>query len=70
MLKTAAILTKLLVERRVKPIIVGGLSVTIYTQNHYTTRDIDMVSDEYETIVNILGQLDFKKDSRHFIMII
>ncbi|MEK4031186.1 MULTISPECIES: DUF6036 family nucleotidyltransferase [Bacillaceae] len=66
MLKTAAILTKLLAERNVKPIIVGGLSVTIYTQNDYTTRDIDMVSEGYETIANILGQLDFKKDGRHF----
>ncbi|OCA82129.1 hypothetical protein [Pseudobacillus wudalianchiensis] len=64
MLKTAAILTKLLAERNVKPIIAGGLLVSIYTQNDYTTRDIDMVSDGYETIANILGQLDFKKDGR------
>ncbi|MFL0366075.1 DUF6036 family nucleotidyltransferase [Pseudobacillus sp. 179-B 2D1 NHS] len=66
MLRTAAILTRLLAKRNVKPIIVGGLSVTIYTQNDYTTRDIDMVSDGYETISNILKELDFKKEGRHF----
>lgn len=66
MINTAAIITKLLEKHNINPIVVGGLSVEIYTQNEYATRDIDFVSDGYMIIADILFQLDFEKDGRHF----
>src|SRR5699024_2830540 len=66
MIYTAAIITKLLDKEKIKPIIVGGLSVNIYTQNDYTTRDIDFVSDGYNIIKELLLTLDFEKENRFF----
>lgn len=66
MLKVAAIITKVLGTRNIKPVIVGGLSVEIYTQSDYTTRDIDFVTPGHETIEEILKNLEFIKENRHF----
>ncbi|PWE74349.1 hypothetical protein B1R38_06075 [Bacillus cereus] len=67
MVNTAAIITKLLEENDdIQPIVVGGLSVEIYTQREYATRDIDFVSDGYEKISVLLSSLGFVKDGRHF----
>ena len=66
MLYTAAIITQLLDKYGIKPIIVGGLSVEIYTQSEYATRDIDFVSDGYHIIEDILFSLGFQKEGRHF----
>lgn len=67
MIYTASVVTQLLAPFGIKPIIVGGLSVEIYTQQEYATRDIDFVSDGYQKITDILFSLDFKKEGRHFI---
>ncbi|MNW52416.1 hypothetical protein D3C74_299340 [compost metagenome] len=37
LIQTAAIITELLLPHNIRPIIVGGLSVEIYTLNGYTT---------------------------------
>lgn len=66
MIKTAAIITKMLEKHNVKPIVVGGLSVEIYTQSDYSTRDIDFVSDGFTIIEEVLHSLDFIKEGRHF----
>lgn len=66
MIMTAAILTKVLDKYDLKPIIVGGLSVEIYTNQEYSTRDIDFVSDGYETIADVLEALDFIREGRHY----
>ncbi|MDE3838725.1 hypothetical protein C0966_04935 [Bacillus methanolicus] len=66
MLLTASIITRLLDQYKIKPIIVGGLSVEIYTQSEYATRDIDFVSDGYHIIEDVLFSLGFKKEGRHF----
>lgn len=66
MIKTAAVITKMLEKHEIKPIIVGGLSVEIYTQSDYSTRDIDFVSDGYEIIKDLLLSLDFQIEGRYF----
>ena len=50
MLMTAAIITKLLELEQVEPIIVGGFSLAIYTDESYSTRDIDFVVSERDKI--------------------
>lgn len=64
MINTASVITKLLEEYEIIPIIVGGLSVEIYTENDYTTRDIDFVSERHDLVENILLQLRFKKHGK------
>lgn len=66
MLMTAGIITKMLEKKKIKPIIVGGLSVEIYTQQEYSTRDIDFVSDGHLVIKELLLSLDFLIENRHF----
>jgi hypothetical protein len=67
MLFTAAILTDLLMQHDIKPIIVGGLSVEIYTMNGYTTQDIDFIINGHEMASEIFGKLDFKKLGKDWI---
>jgi len=66
MINTASVITMILEKYGIKPIVVGGLSVEIYTQNEYATRDIDFVSDGYQIISDTLLKLGFKKEGRHF----
>ena len=66
MIHTASIITQLLAKYNIKPIIVGGLSVEIYTQNDYVTRDIDFVSDGHQIIEDVLFSLDFKKEGKNY----
>lgn len=39
MVYSAAILTKLLESKHIRPVIVGGLAVEIYTRSDYTTHN-------------------------------
>lgn len=69
MIKVAAIVTSLM-EGQVKqsdmPIVVGGLSMEIYTENEYTTHDIDFVTSAYDVIKDNLLELGFSNDNRVF----
>jgi hypothetical protein len=67
MLKTVAIITKLLEAEQLKPIIVGGFSVEIYTDEAYSTRDIDIVTDERNKVVKMLKELGFTAEGRHMV---
>jgi hypothetical protein len=67
MIKTVAIITKLLESEQLKPIIVGGFSVEIYTDEAYSTRDIDIVTDERNEVAKMLSDLGFTADGRHMI---
>ncbi|GAA0604002.1 hypothetical protein GCM10009001_21390 [Virgibacillus siamensis] len=67
MLEFCALLTDFFQKDGIKPIIVGGLSVEIYTRSNYTTYDIDLITDGRETIDNLLtNELGFKKHGRNW----
>ena len=59
MVQVAAILTKLLENKQIRPVIVGGLAVEIYTRSDYTTVDIDMIVSDRELAGQVLVQLGF-----------
>jgi hypothetical protein len=67
MIKTVAIVTKLLEAEQLKPIIVGGFSVEIYTDEAYSTRDIDIVTEERNKVVKLLRELGFIAEGRHMV---
>lgn len=64
MINTASVITKLLEKHNIIPIIVGGLSVEIYTENDYTTMDIDFVSQRHDLVEEVLLKLGFQKRGR------
>lgn len=65
MLEMAALLTEYFEEDDIKPIIVGGLSVEIYTRWNYTTHDIHLISDGHDQFDLLLTkELGFKKEGR------
>ena len=66
MLMTAAIITKLLEKEQIRPIIVGGFSIAIYSNENYTTRDIDIVVSERSETTSLLQKLGFKKGNQNY----
>jgi predicted nucleotidyltransferase len=66
MVYVTAILTKLLEHNRIRPIIVGGLAVEIYTRSDYTTVDIDVIVSDRKLAGDILVQLGFIPEGRHW----
>ncbi|TCP19314.1 hypothetical protein EV207_16412 [Scopulibacillus darangshiensis] len=64
MLELSALLTEYFEPRGIKPIIVGGLSVEIYTRGHYTTHDIDLIADGWDQFNDLLSALGFEKETR------
>ncbi len=68
MIHVSAIITELLAEYDIRPIIVGGLGVEIYTMNGYTTQDVDFVmrrNDHFATIMQEIGFQQAGKDWVH-----
>jgi hypothetical protein len=51
---------------RLFPIVVGGLSVAIYTRNEYSTFDVDMIYPNYNLANRILDEMGFIKEGRHW----
>lgn len=60
----ASLLTEYVKPKGIKPIIVEGLSVEIYTRNDYHTHDIDFVSDGWNLFDEILTDLGFDRTQR------
>lgn len=67
LLQTAAILTEALMQQGVKPIVVGGLSVEIYSLSGYSTEDIDFVLNGYEKAGEVFKQLGFQRIGRSWL---
>ncbi len=66
MAETTAIITELMEAQGLKPIVVGGLAVEIYTRGQYTTLDIDLVTKGREIAGDILINLGFLREGRHW----
>ncbi|BCV20930.1 hypothetical protein [Moorella sp. Hama-1] len=66
MIETTAIFTELMEPYGIKPVIVGGLAVEIYTRGQYTTQDIDLILGRRELANEIFLQLGFIKEGRHW----
>lgn len=66
MVQVTAILTKVFERENLKPIIVGGLAVEIYSRNEYTTSDIDIIFSPREIADKYLQLLDFKHVGRYW----
>ncbi|WP_245742670.1 hypothetical protein [Fontibacillus panacisegetis] len=67
LIQTAAIITELLLPHDIRPIIVGGLSVEIYTLNGYTTQDIDFVLNGYDLASEVFASLGFVKLGKNWV---
>lgn len=67
-LKAVAILTELLKDKGIKPILVGGRALEFYTLGGYATKDIDLVINGREYAKEALEKMGFKKLSgeRHW----
>jgi hypothetical protein len=65
MVGVTAVLTDLLEQHKIKPVIVGGLAVEIYTRGDYTTVDIDVIISDRNLAADLLQQLGFIKTGRH-----
>ncbi|GEK59897.1 hypothetical protein CHL76_14265 [Marinococcus halophilus] len=66
MMKMAGVITKHLEEEGIQPIVVGGLSVELYSREQYTTRDIDFVAPNHHQISRVLDQLGFRSYGKDF----
>lgn len=66
MVETVAIFTELMEPYGIKPVIVGGLAVEIYTRSQYTTQDIDLILARRDLADKIFLQLGFTKEGRHW----
>src|SRR5690625_3035079 len=66
MVQTTAILTGLFANEHLKPIIVGGLAVEIYTRSEYTTSDIDLIFSQRDIADYYLKNLGFISEGRHW----
>lgn len=66
MIQTTAILTHLFEQEKLKPIIVGGLAVEIYTRSEYTTLDIDIIFSRRDVADKYLKLLGFEREGRHW----
>lgn len=66
MTEAASIITALMEDEGIVPIVVGGLAVEVYTRGHYTTLDIDLVTMRRDYADKLLKELGFNKEGRHW----
>lgn len=68
LIRVAGVITEYVKEAyNIELIVVGGLSVEIYTDGGYTTQDIDFVGVNHEKIMQALSDLGFRREGRNSI---
>lgn len=68
LIRVAGVITEYVKENYdIDLIVVGGLSVEIYTGGGYTTQDIDFVGVNHEKIMQALSDLGFRREGRNSI---
>jgi len=68
LIRVAGVITEYVKEsKNIDLIVVGGLSVEIYTEGGYTTQDIDFVGVNHEKIMKALSELGFRHEGRNSI---
>lgn len=68
LIRVAGVITEYVKEAYdIDLIVVGGLSVEIYTEGGYTTQDIDFVGVNHEKIMQALSDLGFRREGRNSI---
>lgn len=60
------ILTRLLSQENIRPILVGGNAVEFYTLGGYATGDVDIVVSDHDAFNKALRSLGFKMTGRHW----
>ena len=63
-LTVAAILREAFGNYDVNTVLVGGVAVQFYTQGHYATRDLDIITTYTDKINEVMAQLGFVKKGR------
>lgn len=67
MFEFAGLITEYMATQHIKPVVVGGLAVELYTLNHYTTHDIDFISSGWEKFDQLLTkELGFSRTAREW----
>lgn len=61
------VVTEALAAAGVRPVVVGGLAVELYTAGGYSTSDIDMVTPYTSKVDCIMESLGFVKEGRHWL---
>lgn len=59
-------LTRRLAEAGVRPILVGGTAVALYTAGAYVTADIDIVASDRQRVGQTLQEMGFQPVGRHW----
>jgi len=67
MLFSMGVITKMLEEENIKPIIVGGFSVEIYTNRKYSTRDVDIATNKKNRVIQVMQDIGFETYGRHLV---
>lgn len=62
-----AVVTEALAAAGVRPVVVGGLAVELYTAGGYSTSDIDMVTPYTSKVNPIMESLGFVREGRHWL---
>lgn len=66
LLTVAGIIHEHLQQEKIQAVVVGGTSVELYSSGGYTTRDLDLFTDENRRVRVILETLGFQKNGRIF----